>query len=99
MARQPRYGCMAVHRSTSFTPYRNRVGDSGVVAYATGKDWIEIVFEDRKAIYRYSHKKPGRAHVMRMMALARQGEGLAAYIEQHVRNNYENRRNLARIAG
>ena len=87
---------MAARRSTSFVPYSNRVGDSGVVAYALGGDWIDVVFEDRAAIYRYSDKKPGRAHVMRMTALAQQGEGLATYKNQHVRTNYESKRVLAR---
>ena len=70
-----------------------------LVGYAIGKDWLEIVFEDRAAIYRYSYKKPGRAHVMRMIALAKQGDGLASYINQHVKANYETKRVLSRITG
>lgn len=83
---------MSDRSPSGFTAYGNRAGDSGVLAYAIGADWIDVVFADRAAIYRYGYSKPGRAHVTRMIALARQGRGLATYINQHVRADYQSRR-------
>jgi len=72
-------------------PYRDLSGASGVAAFAEGGDWIEVTFKTG-GTYRYSHAKPGRAHVDRMKRLAHEGRGLSTYISQYVRERYESRR-------
>ncbi len=70
------------------TPYGNLSGNSGVVAYDSGADFIDVQFIGGDS-YRYSDRKPGRAHVAQMKQLAAVGQGLATYISRHVRNGYE----------
>ena len=41
--------------------------------------------------YRYSYARPGRTHVEYMKILARQGMGLASYINRYVRDSYDSR--------
>lgn len=67
-------------------PYHNRSGNSGVLAYDIGADSITIEFGTGTYLYNYS--KPGRAHVEQMQRLAQNGQGLATYISQHVRDNF-----------
>jgi len=43
--------------------------------------------------YLYTHRKPGKYHVEQMKALAVKGKGLKTYINQYVRNNYEDKFN------
>lgn len=69
--------------------YANRSGKSGVDEFSIGSDYIRIRFRDRRTVYKYSYLKPGRDHVEKMKARALAGEGLATYINQHVRGNYE----------
>lgn len=64
-------------------PYRNLSGKSGVVAYATGPDYILVKFSDG-AVYRYDASAPGARHVARMQELAETGRGLATYISRNV---------------
>jgi hypothetical protein len=71
-------------------PYRNLSGDSGVVAYEIGRDFIDIEFRDGKR-YRYNYTTPGRQHVEAMKQLAQRGENLATYINQNVRERFASR--------
>jgi len=71
--------------------YRNLEGHSGVVAYAIADDAIDVKFNSGD-VYHYSYRKPGREHVEAMKALALAGRGLSTYIAQHVREEYERKR-------
>lgn len=70
-------------RLPPMTPYANRSGDSGVVAYAIVGDAIVVEF-DGGALYLYDAVRPGIAQVRRMRALARSGRGLSSYISREV---------------
>jgi hypothetical protein len=70
--------------------YQNKSGNSGVLAYEIFDHAIHIEFTDG-GIYRYSYEKPGPMAVEKMKKLARDGSGLATYINQHVREEYEQR--------
>ena len=67
--------------------YRNHGGNSGVRYYAFGSGSIRIWFKDGEG-YEYDDTRPGREHVDAMKHLAEQGQGLATYINQHVRWNF-----------
>lgn len=67
--------------------YKNLSGDSGVVAYALGSDYIEVRFRDGP-IYTYTYEKPGREDVERMKALAKAGRGLSTYVSAVVKDRY-----------
>jgi hypothetical protein len=68
--------------------YRNLSGDSGVVAFENGVDYINIQFVSGD-VYTYSYKKAGRTHVEQMKILASKGKGLSTYINKYVRNLYD----------
>jgi len=67
--------------------YKNISGDSGVVAYETGDDYIKVKFIDG-AVYLYTNAVTGQHHINQMKKLAATGLGLSAYISKHVRNRY-----------
>ena len=67
--------------------YANRGGDSGVVSYEIGADSITVTFSDR-ASYLYNYQATGRSNVEHMKTLARDGEGLNAFININVRKQY-----------
>jgi len=71
--------------------YGNQHGDSPIQGYCIGDTYIDVRFAGGD-IYRYSHDKPGRAHVEHMKRLAAAGRGLATYISTHVDQGYESRR-------
>ncbi len=68
------------------TQYRNKAGNSGIIAYETGKTYIRIRFRD--GVYTYNYKSPGKAAVEHMKELAQKGKGLSTYISRFVRDNY-----------
>lgn len=70
--------------------YANLSGDSGVVAYEIGPDWIRVKFRDG-TIYGYTYARPDASHVEAMKGLAVAGRGLSTYISQHVREAYESK--------
>ena len=67
--------------------YLNLQGDSGVVAFETGRDYIKILFRGGE-VYLYTNAITGREHVTEMKELAEKGRGLSTYISQHVKNRY-----------
>jgi hypothetical protein len=67
--------------------YRDRHGDSGVVAYCIGPGSITVRFRDGCA-YLYDDSNPGPVHVAQMQRLATRGEGLNTYINRFVRDRY-----------
>lgn len=70
--------------------YRDVRGDSGVVAYQPGPDFIKVQFK-HGGTYVYDHASTGKFHVERMKALAASGEGLSAFISKFVKENYARR--------
>lgn len=63
-------------------PYQGSDGDSGIAAYAYGKDWIRIRFK-KGGTYRYPASMIGAAHLRAMKRLADSGKGLNTYINTH----------------
>ena len=59
--------------------YRNLSGNSGVVAYAGGTDFVEVMFRSGD-VYRYSHRSAGKESVEAMKLLAVSGRGLSTFI-------------------
>lgn len=73
--------------------YRDVDGDSGVLSYEYGRDWIEVEFErGATRFYTYTYASAGAAHIEQMKRLADFGEGLNAYINRHVARGYASRR-------
>lgn len=70
--------------------YKDIDGDSGVLSYEYGTDWITVEFErGQQRHYKYTYASAGSIHVDRMKTLADQGEGLNSYINKNVRKSYE----------
>jgi hypothetical protein len=61
--------------------------DSGVVAFECGADFIRVRFSDG-AVYLYNHASAGQLHIENMKKLASRGDGLNAYINDHVKKSY-----------
>ena len=59
--------------------YGNTGGDSGVVAYERGADFIRVQFSDG-SIYLYTHAVTGSDNVEHMKQLASSGHGLNSFI-------------------
>lgn len=68
--------------------YNSDGHDAGVTAFEIGKDSISIKFRDG-SVYLYTNKSAGKAAVTKMINLAKKGEGLTTYINQHVREHYQ----------
>ena len=70
--------------------YHNRSGDSGVVAYEWGSDWIRVQFTGGH-VYEYTHESAGRKNVATMKRLAESGSGLSTFISTAVKSQYSER--------
>lgn len=68
--------------------YNDINGDSGIIAYESGNDYIKVQFSTG-TIYRYTYKSAGSHNIERMKALARSGDGLNTYINKNIRKMYE----------
>lgn len=75
------------------TPYRNLGGDSGVVSYDDSvPDEITVTFRSGKyRNYLYNAASCGAANVARLLALARAGRGLNAFIVKQIGKGYARR--------
>jgi len=62
--------------------------NTGIIAYEILPDAISIKFRDG-SVYLYTAASTGKNHISQMQALAKKGEGLTTYINQHVRQNYQ----------
>lgn len=69
-------------------PYRHTSGDTGIKAYEIIDDGIIIKFKDDRT-YRYTYKSAGRLCIEIMKGHAKKGVGLTTYINQHVKDKYE----------
>jgi hypothetical protein len=67
--------------------YKNLGGDSGVVAYESGSDFIRVQFSDG-GVYLYTDAITGAHNVEHMKQLAQGGQGLNAFINTTVRKAY-----------
>ena len=67
--------------------YKNRGGDSGIVAYEIGSDSIAVMFSDG-SIYLYTYQSAGSANIEHMKRLAIAGEGLNSFISRCVKKSY-----------
>lgn len=72
----------------SMVPYLDIDGDSGVLSYEFGADYIDVQFKKTLKIYRYSYNSAGKNNVDTMKELAQNGNGLNAFINKNVRNLY-----------
>lgn len=59
--------------------YKDIDGDSGVVAYEYGDDYIRVQFSTGKT-YLYTYASADSINIEQMKVLARKGDGLNAYI-------------------
>ena len=62
--------------------YRNLCGDSGVVTYDVGDEFVAVRFRSGD-VYWYTYASTGAQHVDTMKMLARRGQGLRTYISSH----------------
>jgi len=67
--------------------YKNFNGDSGVLAYHIGADFIEVRFRTGRS-YLYTYASAGSSNIERMKALARGGSGLNRFINLYVKYKY-----------
>ncbi len=64
--------------------YKNLAGDSKVIAYEYGSDFIRVQFRDN-SVYRYTYESAGNVNIEQMKKLANAGHGLNSFINTHVR--------------
>jgi hypothetical protein len=72
--------------------YKHHGSESGVVAYDSDAGRIIVQFRNGDR-YLYTEDSAGAANIARMQALAEAGQGLAAFISQHVHDRYERKIN------
>jgi hypothetical protein len=68
--------------------YLNRSGESGIMAYEIGDDYIKIQFKTG-SVYSYSYGIAGNINVENMKILATSGSGLNSYIIKNVKKLYD----------
>ena len=57
--------------------YRDLDGDSGIISYRYGADWIEVEFDrGPQRCYTYTYASAGAGHIEQMKRFADAGEGL-----------------------
>lgn len=70
--------------------YKNLGGDSNVVAYEMGSDFIKVQFSDGST-YTYDNQSAGSGNIERMKSLASSGQGLNSFINGAVRKRYSSK--------
>lgn len=72
--------------------YQNLGGDSGVVSFEVGDDFIDVEFEKPSASgyrnYRYNYGSAGDWNVEEMKKLAQAGQGLNSFINERVKEKF-----------
>ena len=71
-------------------PYWDAGGDSSVEAYECGPDYVRVRFRTG-SVYLCAYQSTGPSAIERMKTLARNGNGLNAYINSAVKNRYARR--------
>lgn len=69
--------------------YKDINNDSGVRGYEIHDDSITVWFDGTERSYTYSYGLAGATHVEKMKELARNGDGLNAYINYNVKFKYD----------
>lgn len=67
--------------------YKNLGGDSGILYFEIGSDYIRVEFDD-EAIYTYTYASAGEYNIEEMKKIATSGEGLNSFINKYVRKKY-----------
>lgn len=75
---------------SGLVPYKDLGGNSGVLGYEAGSDFIRVKFY-YSDVYTYTYAHTGKKHVEEMKRLAAKGKGLATYISRFVRDDYARR--------
>lgn len=68
--------------------YADTDRDSGVDSFEIGASSIIVKFKGTARTYTYSYQSAGQHHVDAMKRLALSGDGLNAYINNHVKYKY-----------
>jgi hypothetical protein len=68
--------------------YLNLTGQSNVIGYDIGIDYIKVYFAGSIRPYTYSYASAGRANVETMKRLAHSGSGLNSFINRCVKYSY-----------
>ena len=70
------------------TRYKNLGGNSNVISYEIGIDYIKVQFSSGSP-YEYSYRSAGASNVERAKILAQNGCGLNSFIMTNMRKLYE----------
>lgn len=71
------------------TIYLNRNGDSGIVEYDIGEDYVIVHFgRGEYRHYRYDYDSSGKENIEYMKKLAAQGFGLNEFINKYIKKNF-----------
>jgi hypothetical protein len=70
--------------------YANAGGDSGILEYELGPDWVEVMFKGG-AVYRYSYRSAGKPHIEKLKKFLLSGIGANSYIMRRMKKLYEPR--------
>jgi len=89
-------GRTVTHKGSGMQRYKNRSGDSGVVAYDIDAGQIIVQFRNGER-YLYTEDSAGAANIARMQALAQSGHGLSSFISQHVHDRYARKINSRKL--
>lgn len=69
--------------------YANRGGNSNVLSYEIGNDFVAVNFKGTSKTYVYSYRSAGSNNVETMKQLAENGSGLNSYIMLNVKDKFE----------
>lgn len=69
--------------------YLNRGGNSGVLSFEIGDDYVSVYFKGNSKLYKYSYRSANTYHIEAMKRLALNGSGLNSYIMNNVRDKFE----------
>lgn len=69
--------------SIEWKPYKGLNGNSGILRYATGADFIMVAFKGSRDTYVYHNEIVGKEYIDEMKRLALKGKGLSTYISQN----------------
>jgi hypothetical protein len=69
--------------------YQNRGGNSNVIYFKIGQDYIKIIFKNSSHPITYSYQSAGSLHVEKMKKFALNGIGLNSYILTTVKYDFE----------
>lgn len=70
--------------------YKNSGGDSGILSYENGTDFIKVKFTDG-VTYLYTYDSAGSRHIEQMKTLAVEGSGLNTYINKYTKFKFQSR--------